>query len=335
MKRIVVAKPGGLDNLKLMAGEKTPPGRGEIQVEVKASSLNFHDYLVVKGMIPTPDGRIPMSDGAGIVSAVGDGVVDFRPGDAVVSLFFPHWRGGAPHLDELRGVPGDHADGFASSFVTAPASAFTRAPAGFTHAQAATLTCAGLTAWRALVTDGNLKSGHTVLVQGTGGVSIFALQFAKAAGASVIATSSSDEKLERLRGLGADHVINYKSNPEWGAEALKLTGGRGVDHVIEIGGGGTIGQSVMASRIGGHIAVIGVLAGYGMEIPVTAFIGKQLRVIGLAVGNRHEQMDMIRAIEACHLRPVIDRHFPLEQIADAFRYQESGKHFGKICLDID
>lgn len=334
MRAIRLAKPGGLDKLALGEVEARAPGRGEISVRIGASSLNFHDYAVVMGMIPTPDGRIPMSDGAGEVTAIGEGVAEFAVGDKVVSTFFPHWDDGEPRLEVMREVPGDSADGFACEQVTAPVAAFTRAPVGYSDAEAATLTCAGLTAWRALVVNGGIKSGDSVLVQGTGGVSIFALQFAKAAGATVIATSSSDEKLARLTQMGADHVINYRQNEQWGAKARELTGGRGVDHVVEIGGAGTMPQSIQACRIGGHIALIGVLAGVTGEVPTVMVMQGNQRIEGLTVGARRHQQDMVRAIEANGIRPVIDRHFPLEGIADAFRHQESGKHFGKICLDI-
>ena len=334
MRTIQLQKPGGLDRLTLGQTERQAPTGGEIVVRVGASSLNFHDYAVVTGMIPTPEGRIPMSDGAGEVVEIGDGVSEFAVGDKVVSTFFPHWLDGEPAREIMGDVPGDSADGFAREYVTAPTTSFTKAPAGYSDAEAATLTCAGLTAWRALVVNGAIKSGDTVLVQGTGGVSIFALQFAKAAGATVIATSSSDEKLERLRAMGADHLINYRSDEKWGETARKLTGGRGVDHVVEIGGSGTMPQSIAACRIGGHIALIGVLAGVGGHVPTVLVMSANQRIVGLTVGARRHQQDMIRAIEGNGIRPVIDRHFPLEDIADAFRHQESGKHFGKICLDI-
>ncbi len=334
MRTIKLQKPGGLDRLQVADSERVAPGHGEIVVRIGASSLNFHDYAVVTGMIPTPDGRIPMSDGAGEVVEVGEGVREFAVGDKVVSTFFPHWMDGEPALEFMLDVPGDGADGFAREYVTAPATSFTRAPQGYSDAEAATLTCAGLTAWRALVVNGQVKAGDTVLVQGTGGVSIFALQFAKAAGARVIATSSSDEKLERLRSMGADHLINYKSQENWGEVARGLTGGRGVDHVVEIGGSGTMPQSIAATRIGGHIALIGVLAGIAGNVPTMYVMQGNQRIIGLTVGARRHQQDMVRAIEANGIRPVIDTHFPLEQIADAFRHQESGKHFGKIVLDI-
>jgi len=335
MKAIRLRQPAGIDNLRHedMAAPGDP-GPGQIKVRIRASSLNYHDYIVVVGGIPTPDGRIPMSDGAGEVMAVGEGVTEFKPGDAVVSTFFPNWLDGKPSMAGFASVPGDGADGYAAEEVIGPATNFTHAPIGYSHAEAATLTCAGLTAWRALVTEGNLKAGDVVLVQGTGGVSIFALQFAKAMGATVIATSSSDAKLERLKAMGADHLINYKTTPAWGAEAMKITGGRGVDHIVEIGGAGTLPESITAASIGGHISLIGVLAGYAGTVPTMMLMAKQIRLIGITVGTRRQQQDMIRAINQNGIRPVIDRHFPLAELGAAFRHQESGTHFGKICVDI-
>lgn len=334
MKAIRLRHPAGLDNLKYEDMDAPgAPGPGDIKVRLRASSLNYHDYAVVMGGIRTPDGRIPMSDGAGEVLAVGEGVTEFAVGDAVVSTFFPNWLHGTPVPGGFAGVPGDGADGYAREEVIAPATSFTHQPRGFAHAQSATLTCAGLTAWRALVVEGGLKAGDTVLVQGTGGVSIFALQFAKASGATVIATSSSDEKLERLKAMGADHLINYKSTPAWGAAAAKLTDG-GVDHVVEIGGAGTFPESITATRIGGHISLIGVLAGMAGPVPTAQIMAKQQRVIGITVGTRQQQIEMIRAIDANGLKPVISDHFPLAQLGDAFRHQASGQHFGKIVVDI-
>jgi NADPH:quinone reductase-like Zn-dependent oxidoreductase len=275
-----------------------------------------------------------MSDGAGEVTAVGEGVSEFAVGDMVVSTFFPEWLDGTAPLSAFTGVPGDGIDGYAREEVVAAATSFTHVPVGYSAAEAATLTCAGLTAWRALVVDGQLKAGSTVLIQGTGGVSIFALQFAKAMGARVIATSSSDEKLARLKAMGADHLINYKENPAWGAATLGLTGGKGVDHVVEIGGSGTLDQSMIATRIGGHIALIGVLAGFAGPVTTAILMARQIRVQGLTVGSRQQQLDMIDAINVNGIKPVIDRHFPLAQLADAFRHQASGSHFGKIVVDI-
>lgn len=333
MRAMIVRTPATLDTLTAVdLPGIDAPGAGEIAVRIRASSLNFHDYLVVNGTIPTEDRRIPMSDGAGEVIAVGAGVSEFAPGDHVVSIFHPRWQAGAMPEAHFRHVPGDGVDGYARETVVTPATWFTKAPKGYSPLEAATLTCAGVTAWRALVPDGPTLAGQTVLVQGSGGVSIFALQFAKAMGARVIATSSSDAKLERLTALGADHVINYRTTPEWGRAAYQLCGG--VDHVVEIGGPGTLPQSIEAIGIGGHIALIGVLTGVSGEIPTARLMGKQGRLQGVSVGSRRDQRDMIAAIEANDLRPVIDRSFPLEALADAFRHQESGTHFGKIGVEI-
>ena len=333
MKAIRLRSPGGLANLQSVdIEEPKDPAAGEIRVRLHASSLNYHDYGVASRPGWQADGRIPMSDGAGVVEAVGAGVSAFAVGDSVVSCFFPTWADGPATIADFATVPGDGVDGFAREAVTLPATAFTRAPRGFSHAEAATLTTAGLTAWRALVVDGGLKAGDTVLVLGTGGVSIFALQFAKAMGATVVATSSSDEKLERARALGADHTINYRREPDWGRRVWDWTGGRGVDHVVEVGGPGTLPQSIAAVRVGGHIALIGVLTGYAGDVPTGPFMLKQARLQGLIVGSRREQADMVRGIEAVGLKPVIDRSFPLDGLAEAFRHQESGSHFGKICL---
>jgi NADPH:quinone reductase-like Zn-dependent oxidoreductase len=310
------------------------PAPGEIRVRLHASSLNYHDFAVVTGMIPAAAGRIPMSDGAGVVEAVGDGVSEFAVGDAVVSTFFPDWIDGQPPATAFTRVPGDGIDGYAREVVVTPAHWFTHAPKGYSHAEAATMTCAGLTAWRALFVDGDVRPGSTVLVQGSGGVSIFALQLAKMAGATVIATSSSEEKLARLGELGADHLINYRENPAWGMAALGLTGGRGVDCVVEIGGAGTLDQSMLATRVGGHVALIGVLAGFAGPVQTALLMAKNLRVQGLTVGSRAQQLDMIAAIDAGGLKPVISDHFPLARLADAFRHQAANGHFGKIAVDI-
>lgn len=334
IKIIRVQPGGGFDRVTLGAGESSKPNAGEIQVRIRASSLNFHDYAVVSGIMAPTQARIPLSDGAGEVIAVGEGVTEFSVGDHVVSTFFPTWLDGEPLVEGFATVPGDGIDGFAREEVTMPATAFTHAPKGWSHAEAATLTTAGLTAWRALMTDGGLKPGDSVLVQGSGGVSVFALQFAKLAGATVIATSSSEDKLARLQALGADHLINYNEDACWGETVRRLTDGRGVDHVIEVGGPATLEQSMIAARIGGHVAIIGILSGITASLPVITALTRQLRLQALIVGSRRQQMEMIRAVEATGMRPVIDRHFPLEEMVEAFRYEASKRHFGKICLDI-
>lgn len=333
-KAVVVGAGGGFERIRIAERAVSEPGFGEITVRLRGSSLNYHDYAVVSGMWGPAEDRIPMSDGAGDVTAVGPGVTEFAVGDRVVSTFFPTWLDGQPEVVGFATVPGDGVDGYAREAVTRPATAFTRAPAGWDHAEAATLTTAGLTAWRALFDDGKLKAGDTVLVQGSGGVSVFALQFAKMAGATVIATSSSDEKLSRLEGLGADHLINYRRDEAWGETARKITGGRGVDHVIEVGGPGTLEQSMAAARVGGHISVIGILTGVAGALQVVPALIRQLRLQGVLVGSRRQQIDMIRAIDANGMKPVVDSRFPLDALVDAFRHQESNRHFGKICLEM-
>ncbi|WP_447553669.1 zinc-dependent alcohol dehydrogenase family protein [Vreelandella sp. EE22] len=332
-RTVTLKAPGGLDQLQVQTSQSPgEPGPGEIKVRLHASSLNFHDYAVVAGMIPTDDGRIPMSDGAGIVEAIGDGVEEFAVGDHVVSTFFPTWLEGPARVGDFRTTPGDGVDGYAREHVVRSTNWFTHQPKGYSHAESATLTTAGLTAWRALVVDGNIKAGDTVLVLGTGGVSIFALQFAKMMGARVIATSSSNDKLAHLREMGAEHTINYKETPDWGKAVSALTDGEGVDHIVEVGGPKTLPQSIDAVKIGGHLALIGILTGREGDIPTAKLMAKQATLKGLIVGSRRDQVEMIRAIEASNMRPIIDREFGLEEIADAFRHQESGKHFGKICL---
>ncbi len=335
MRAMRIGQPASLENLRLGKYEAPAPGPGEIRVRIRAASLNFRDGLVANGFFPVADSLIPLSDGAGEVVETGDGVTEFKAGDAVVSTFHPNWMDGHMERAQLNNSPGGPADGFACEFATRPATHFTHAPKGLTHAESATLTCAGVTAWRALVTDGQVKPGARVLVLGTGGVSLFALQFAKAAGATVIATSSSDGKLDQLKALGADHVINYRETEKWGQAVLDLTGGLGVDHVVEVGGPNSLPQSLVAARTGGHLAIIGAVGGFDIDnIPFAIVQAKRLRLQGVTVGSRRDQIDMVRAIEARGIKPVIDRTFPLEELADAFRHLQAGRHFGKICIGI-
>ena len=334
MKAMVLKAPIGLDHLTL---EDRPdpgaPGAGEIRVALHGSSLNFHDLGVATGRMPTADGRIPLADGGGIVEAVGEGVTEFAPGDSVVSCFFPDWQDGAPRVGDFARTPGDGIDGFAQDYVVRPATAFTHAPRQYDAVEAATITTAGLTAWRALVVDGRIKAGDTVLLLGTGGVSIWALQLARLMGATVAITSSSGEKLERATDMGAAFTVNYREQPDWGRSVRDWTGGTGVDHVVEVGGPGTLAQSIEAVRVGGHISLIGVLTGGAGEVPTAALMARQARLQGLIVGSRREQQDMVRALDASGIRPVIDRRFPLDALADAFRYEMSGGHFGKIGIE--
>jgi NADPH:quinone reductase-like Zn-dependent oxidoreductase len=333
MRKLVIRAPGGLDRLEMVADvDPGLPGPGQIRVALHASSLNFHDYMVASQEGRAADGRIPLSDGAGVVEAVGAGVSEFAVGDHVVSTFFPEWLAGRPARPDFQRTPGDGIDGYARSCVITAATAFTRAPRGFSHAEAATLTTAGLTAWRALVVEGGIKAGDRVLLLGTGGVSIFALQIACMMGAQVAITSSSDAKLERARALGAAFCLNYREHADWGRHARDWTGGEGFDHVVEVGGAGTLPQSIEAVRMGGHIALIGVLAGGSGVVPTAAMMMKQARLQGIVVGSRAHQQDFVRALDDGRLRPVIDADYPLDRLGEAFRLEASGAHFGKITI---
>jgi NADPH:quinone reductase-like Zn-dependent oxidoreductase len=336
MKAVYVNLPASLDNLEVrQIADPGQPGAGEIRVALHATSLNFHDLLVANGSIPKDEARLLMADGAGTVEAVGAGVTEFAVGDSVVSTFFPQWLDGLPTspVGVFTQTPGDGIDGYATEYCVCEATRFTHAPRGWTHAEAATITTAGLTAWRALVCDGSLKAGDTVLTLGTGGVSLAALQIAKMMGATVIMTSSSDEKLARAEAHGLDHGINYRDNPDWAEKVLEITGGRGVDHVLELSGPGTLAQSIQAVRVGGHISLIGVLTGWQGEVPTAMLMAKHARLQGLIVGSRRQQQEYVAALNQANIRPVIDRSFPLEKLGEAFKYQESAKHFGKIVVE--
>lgn len=333
MKSIQVKNGGGLDHLTLVEQEIPQPKAGEIAVKWHATSLNYHDYLVAIGGIRVQDGRIPMSDGAGEVVALGAGVLDWEIGDKVMSLFFQGWQEGRATARKMAALSGELVDGFALEQSCVAANAVTAIPQNYTYAEAATLPCAALTAWRALIVEGNLQAGDSVLIEGTGGMSIFALQIALAAGAKVYATTSSNEKAKRLKSMGVEAVVNYKEEERWGKVINKMTGG-GVDHVLDVGGGTTMVQSIEAAAIGGHIAAIGILGG-GRKGTITfpKLFFKQLRMTGLAVGSREMQQKMVNAINISGWKPIIDRSFSLENLADAFRYQESGQHFGKIVAE--
>lgn len=332
MRVVALRHPAGLDSLKLEDRPIARPGPGEVRVRWRASTLNFHDYSVALGFLPAVDGRIPMSDGAGEILEIGAGVTEWRPGDRVLSVFFPDWQDGAPDASKVARMTGDSAEGCACEESVVPATALTAMPAGWSWAEAATLPCAGLTAWRALVEVCAIRPGDRVLVQGTGGMSLAALHIAKLAGAIVYATSSSDAKLERLSQLGADFVLNYRNDERWADSVHRISGG-GVDHVID-SGGDSLSQSVKAARVGGNVVVVGVLGGLEARLNLHLLIGRQPRIQAIAVGSRRMQQDMVRALERGSARPVLDRNFPLEQLADAFRYQASGRHFGKIVLEI-
>ena len=334
MKQIQLSKPGGLENLKLTDNENPSLKDNEVLLKVHASSLNYHDLMVALGLIPTEDKRVPLSDAAGEILEVGKDVSKWAVGDKVMSMCFPNWVSGPPKYDLLSFI-GDNQDGYATELISIPESAITKIPNNLNFKEAATLPCAGLTAWRALVDEGRLKSGETVLVQGTGGVSVFALQLAKTFGATVIATSSSEEKLEKLKSLGADHLINYKAHPEWGKEVLKITNNEGVDHVVEVGGAGTFSESVRCTKLAGHIALIGVLSGPSVsEIILPRIFLKQIRLSGIAMANQDSQIAMIDYLEKNEIKPEISDSFDLKDLGAAFQHQIDNKHFGKISIDI-
>jgi NADPH:quinone reductase-like Zn-dependent oxidoreductase len=333
MRAVVLEQAYGIENLKLVERPDPVAGPGQIVVDIKAATLNYRDLATVTA----PSGRlpfIPCSDGAGIVSAIGEGVSRVKTGDHVAPLFFQNWFAGEPTPQTLGAALGGTLDGVLQEKILLSEQGVTQVPAGYSDEDAATLPCAALTAWRGLVLQGQVKSGDVVLVQGTGGVSIFALQFAKAAGATVIVTSSSDEKLARAKALGADHFINYKSTPDWAKEVRKLTDGRGADHIIEVGGAGTFEQSLRAVRLGGKIAVIGILGGFVKDLNVAAIFAANVFINGITVGSREHFESMTRAIEATGIKPVIDKRFPLAEIRDAFECMKAGAHFGKIVVTL-
>ena len=334
MKQIQLSKPGGLDNLKVIEADNPSLNSDEVLLKVSASSLNYHDLMVALGLIPTEDKRVPLSDAAGEIVEIGNEVTKWKSGDHVMSMCFPNWVSGAPKY-ELLSFIGDNQDGYATEYIAIPETALTKIPNNLNLKEAATLPCAGLTAWRALVDEGKLKAGESVLVQGTGGVSVFALQLAKTYGATVIATSSSEEKLEKLKALGADHLINYKTHPEWGKEVLKLTNNEGVAHVVEVGGAGTFSESVRCTKLAGHIALIGVLSGPSVsEIILPRIFLKQIRLSGIAMANQDSQIAMVDYLEKNEIKPEISDSFELEDLAAAFQHQIDNKHFGKISIDI-
>jgi NADPH:quinone reductase-like Zn-dependent oxidoreductase len=325
----------GIDNVRLVDRPDPKPGPGQVVLKMLAFSLNYRDLMVVKGLY-NPKLRfplVPLSDGVGEVVAVGAGVSRVKVGDRVCPLFMQQWVAGAVTEAAAKSALGAALDGVLAEYAVFHEDGVTGVAKHLTDPEAATLPCAGLTAWHALITAGKLAPGDTVLVQGTGGVSIFALQFARLAGARVIATSSSAAKLERVRTLGAAEGINYKTTPEWGDKARELTGGAGVDHVVEVGGAGTIGQSLKAVRLAGRISLIGILSGGG-SFNLTPILMKSVHVQGIFVGNREMFEAMNRAIALHQMRPVVDRVFAFSEASEALKYMESAGHFGKICIKI-
>jgi len=335
MKTLEIQNAFGIDSISIAEQSEPRPGPGQVLLKMRAWSLNYRDLLVAKGLY-NPKLKlpfVPLSDGVGEVIALGEGVSRVKPGDRVAGIFMQKWLEGELTEAKAKSGLGGVIAGVAAEQVVLHEDGVVPVPAHLTDEEAATLPCAAVTAWNALVASGNLKAGNSVLIQGTGGVSLFALQFARLLGASVIATSSSDEKLGRVRQLGASDGINYKTTPEWGDRVRELTGGVGVDHVVEVGGAGTLPQSLRAVRMGGVISLIGVLSGTGQFNP-TPLLMKHVRLQGIFVGSRAMFEDMNKAITLHQLRPLVDRLFCFDQIRAALRYMESGAHFGKICIKV-
>ena len=332
MKVLAIQSKFGLDHLAFEDRPDPVPGSGQVLVRVQAGSLNYRDLLIARGMynpkLAFP--RVLGSDGAGDVVAAGSGVQKFKVGDRVVNCFMPQWHGGPLTESAARSTLGSEKDGLFAELVVFDEESLVTIPAGLSFEEAATLPCAAVTAWNAL-RGADCGPGKTVLLQGTGGVSIFALQFAKALGARVLITSSHDDKLARALALGADAGRNHRTNPDWEKWAREQTGGTGVDIVIEVGGAGTLDRSLKAVRHGGHIALIGVLAGPGAFNPV-AILMKAVRVQGVFVGSRAMFEEMNAFITEKNLKPVIDHVFPFADAPAAFRHLEAGGHFGKVVL---
>jgi NADPH:quinone reductase-like Zn-dependent oxidoreductase len=325
----------GIDNLILSERATPAPRAGEVLLKMRAASLNYRDLLVTNGVgaWKPPAARVPLSDGVGEIVAVGAGVTQWRAGARVAGIFLPRWTGGELTAEKMLGsLGGAAADGVLAEYVAFPEDAIVEVPPSLTDEEAATLPCAAVTAWHAVAERCRVGAGETVLIQGTGGVSLFALQFAAARGARPLVTSSSDRKLEKARRLGAEAVINYRESPDWDEKALALTDGLGVDTVVEVVGGENLNRSLNAVRTSGSIAFIGLIAGLSAPINTYQFVVKNVRLHGIETGSREMFAGMNEFIETNRIKPVIDRSFGFDEIADALRYLESGSHFGKIVV---
>jgi NADPH:quinone reductase-like Zn-dependent oxidoreductase len=336
MKTYEIQKYGGPEGLKLV--DRPPPEAGDhdVVVQIRAASLNYRDLVVIRGQYDRNprEGRVPLSDGAGEVVSVGSAVTRFKVGDRVAGCFFQGWSSGRFEAAMQRTALGGQIDGVLMEQVKFREDAVVFLPEGYSFEEGATLPCAAVTAWQSLIVRGQLVPGETVLLLGTGGVSIFGLQIAKATGAKVIITSSSDEKLERARKLGADFLINYKMTPDWGKAAAKLAGNEGVDHVVEVGGAGTFVQSVRACRSGGKIGLIGILSGREEASEIFPIVTKAATVFGIYVGSREMFEGLNRALAQAKIRPVIDKIFPFESAREAYEYLASASHFGKVVIRV-
>ncbi|MFN6517705.1 MAG: zinc-dependent alcohol dehydrogenase family protein [Nostoc sp. CreGUA01] len=337
MKVYEIQSNAGIDALALVDRPEPKPAAGEVLIQVKATSLNYRDLLVIEGTYGAGQKYplIPMSDGAGEVVAVGEGVTRVKIGDRVAATFFQDWIYGSLTREKMKSDLGGGIDGMLAEYVVLHQDGLVILPEHLSYAEGATLPCAAVTAWHGLVTKGNIGAGDSVLLLGTGGVSIFALQFAKIHGARAIATSSSDKKLARIKQLGADETINYKTTPDWEKQVYQLTNRTGVDHVVEVGGAGTLPKSLQAVRIGGRVSLIGVLSGRGSEIDPMPILFKSLTVQGIYVGSREMFEVMNQTIQQHQIKPIIDRVFPFAEAREAYHYLKSAAHFGKIVININ
>lgn len=324
----------GLDNLTRATRDEPKPGPGQVLIRTRAWSLNYRDLLVAKGGYgaPPPKGRIPLSDGVGEIVEVGAGVTRVRVGDRVAGCFMQAWIAGTVPAEAPASALGGAIDGMLAEFVVLSEQGVVKVPAHLSDEEAACLPCAGVTAWNALVREGNVKAGDTVVCLGTGGVSLIALQLAKMHGARVIITSSSDEKLAQARQLGADETINYRATPDWDKAVVQLTGGRGADIVVEVGGSGTLDKSIAAARLGGNVALIGVLTGTGGQMNTAAILRRHIRVQGIYVGSREMFEEMNRAIDLHGMHLPIGRSFGFEEARAAYDYLDSAAHTGKVTI---
>lgn len=337
MKVVQIQESFGLDRLAVTERpDPAPPGPGQVLLRMEAASLNYRDLLMVQGKYnpgqPLP--LIPGSDGCGAVVEIGEGVSRVRVGDRVCPIFCPEWISGEPTRERIRTTLGGPLDGTLCEHMVLSQESVVAAPAHLSSVEAATLPCAAVTAWNALHTHGGLRAGETVLVQGSGGVSIFAMQFASMLGAQVIATSSRDDRLERLLEMGAASVINYRKEPAWGKLIRDMTGGRGVDLVVEVAGADSLQQSLQAVRIGGRIILLGVLSSAEAELNIIPAFMKQVRIQGMLVGSRDDFEAMNRAVSLHRLHPAVSQVFELEEAPQALQSMQRGDHFGKICIRI-
>jgi len=337
MRAYQLPKAGaGIDALTQVERPEPKPGHRQVLVKVKACSLNFRDIGIARGSyrMAVRDNVIPLSDGAGEVVEAGPGVTRVKAGDRVAGNFFQRWPGGEPSAETHASALGGGIDGMLADYIVLEEDGVVKIPPQLSLEEGATLPCAGVTVWNAMMEHAKLKAGDTILLQGTGGVSIFGLQFAKAMGIRAIITSSSDEKLKRAKTLGAAFGINYKTTPEWDKAAMEFTGGVGVDHVVEVGGAATLTRSFGAIRVGGKVTMIGGLSGGATELNPGLIFSRRANVQGISVGSTQMFLAMNRAIEANAIKPVIDKVFAFADVVAAYKHMASGAHFGKIVIRI-